>query len=77
MGLMMARRNGLVECPHCHRMIEPEALGMTCEACGAEGCCECIETNEHGRDVCLDPFDSECPAAAMYAETLVAWKGGD
>ena len=56
-----AFRCGLVECPHCHRMVDPDSLGWTCTLCGSDGCCECIGTNGQGRDVCLDPFD--CPAA--------------
>lgn len=63
-GLLMARRSGLVECPHCHDLVDPDALGATCDICGAEGCDNCIALDMDTQQmVCSDPFDSGCPGA--------------
>lgn len=53
-----ARRNGLVQCPHCGRMVESEMLGVTCETCGAAGCKRCVVPVPGGLWVCAD--EAEC-----------------
>jgi hypothetical protein len=68
--ILAAQQHGLVECSHCHRMVELEALGATCEACGADGCDLCIGVDGHGAMVCLDPFDSECSGAVEQEECV-------
>jgi len=56
--LRAAQVHGLVECPHCHKLVDPETLGVECDVCGAVGCEACVAPSDDHRHVeCLEPCD--------------------